>query len=116
MYKTGMNIATNLIATALFHCCHEDLQADIMRDLQNDVATMSETDLLAAMKRLSVKEESTLVHRITLSKMTQAPGTGIRTFLASLRGQAALCNFKVHCKEAGCNHVVDYSSEIILDN
>ena len=116
MYKTGMNIAAHLTSTALFYCCHEDLQADIMRDLQSDVATMPERELLAAIKRLAVKDESTLVHRITLSKMTQAPGTGIRTFLANLRGQAALCNYTATCKVENCDHTFDFSNEIIKDN
>ena len=116
MYKTGMGIAENLASTALYHCCNEDLQADIMRDLQNDVASMKESDLLSAIKRLAVKEESTLVHRINLSKMTQAPGTGIRTFLASLRGQASLCNYTAKCSVAECTHTFDYSNEIIKDN
>ena len=116
MYKTGMNIPTSMCSTALFHCCHEDLMNDLMRDLQQDVSAMAESDLLAAIKRLAVKEESTLVHRIKLSKMTQAPGTPIRTFLAALRGQASLCRYTAQCKEQGCNHTYDYSNEIIKDN
>ena len=51
-----------------------------------------------------------------LSKLTQAPGTPIRTFLATLKGQAALCKFTANCKEQGCNHQYDYSAEIIRDN
>lgn len=90
MYKTGMEIPDNMCAIALFYCCDEDLRTDIMRDIAGDVSAMTETALLAAMKRLAVKEESTLVHRIKLNQMTQPPGTGIRTFLASLRGQAVL--------------------------
>ena len=76
MYKKGMGIAEDLTSTALYHCCNEDLQADIMRDLQNDIASMTEGNLLAAIKHLAVNEESTLVHRINLSKMTQAPVSG----------------------------------------
>ena len=45
------------------------------------VATMPDADLLAAIKRLAVEDESVLVHRIKLSKMTQAPGIPIRTFV-----------------------------------
>ena len=116
MYKTGMSVSTNMCATALFHCCEDDLKTDLLRDLQADVSAMDETDLLAAIKRLAVKDESTLVHRIRLSKLTQAPGTPIRTFLASLKGQAALCQYTVECKEQGCDHMYDYSSEIIKDN
>jgi len=57
-----------------------------MPDLQGDVANMTEEDLLNAIKRLAVKEESTLVQRIKLNRMTQSPGSNVRTFLASLRG------------------------------
>ena len=116
MYKTGMAIPDAMCATALFHCCDQDLMDDIMRDLQGDVSSMSEVDLLAAIKRLAVKEESTLVHRIRLGKMTQAPGTPIRTFLASLRGQASLCQYNAKCKELNCTHTYNYSDEIIRDN
>ena len=116
MYKTGMNISGNMCATALFHCCDGDLLTDLMRDLQEDVSSMSEADVLAAIKRLAVKEESTLVQRIRLSRMTQAPGTPIRTFLATLKGQAALCQYTAKCREPGCQHSYDYSTEIIKDN
>ena len=87
-----------------------------MRDLRQDVATMAEEDLLAGTKKLAVKDESILVHRIKLNKMTQSPGTGFQTFLANLRGQASLCQHKATCKELGCTHVFDYSDEIIKDN
>ena len=116
MFKTGMAISTSMCATALFYCCDQDLMDDLMRDISGDVSSMSEVDLLAAIKRLAVKEESRLVHRIKLTKMTQAPGTPIRTFLAALRGQASLCQYTAVCKEAGCAHTYDYSDEIILDN
>ena len=116
MYKIGIRIADNVVPTALFYCCNSDLRTDIMRDLRQDVATMAEADLLAAIKRLAVKDESILVHRIKLNKMTQSPGTGIRTFLATLRGQASLCQYKATCNEPGCTHVFDFSDEIIKDN
>lgn len=116
MYKSGMAIAPTQSSTALFHCCDDELKTDLMRDLQRDVATMDEVNLLSAIKRLAVKDESILVHRIRLGKMTQAPGTNIRTFLANLRGQAALCQYVATCKISGCNHKYDYSDEIIKDN
>ena len=105
-----------MVTTALFYCCTDELRTDLLRDIRSDVASMTEKDLLAAIKRLAVKEESTLVHRIRLSRMTQSPGTGIRSFLANLRGQAALCQYTAQCTEAGCTHVYDFSEEIIKDN
>ena len=94
MYKTGTVIATPQLATALFYCCSEELRLNIMRDTRSDVALMPENALLSDIKRLAVREESVLVHRMRLTKMVQGPGMGIRTFLANLRGQASLC--KVH--------------------
>ncbi len=116
MYKAGMAVPANMISTALFYCCSEDLRCDILKDIQADLSSMSEEDLLKAMKRLAVVEESTLAQRLKLGKMTQTPGTGIRTYLASLRGQAALCNYTATCKEAGCTHKYDFSEDIIMDN
>ena len=116
MYKTGTMIAPKQTATALFYCCSEELRLDIMRDIRLDVASMQESDLLTEIKRLAVREESILVHRMKLGKMVQTPGTGIRTFLANLRGQASLCKFTAQCTEPGCSHTFDYSSEIIKDN
>ena len=116
MYKTGTAIPDCQAPTALFYCCSEGLRLDIMRDIRLDVASMKETDLLAEIRRLAVKEESILVQRMKLGKLTQAPGMGIRTFAANLRGQASLCNFTVKCTETDCNHTFDYSQEIIKDN
>ena len=85
MYKLGMIIANKMIPTALFHFCSQDLRTDIMRETRADASTMTKRDLLATIRRLAVKEESTLVHRMKLNKMTQSPGTGVRTFWHSQR-------------------------------
>ena len=47
---------------------------------------MSEVDLMAAIKRLAVKEESKLAHHIKLGRTIQPPGTSVRTFYAQLKG------------------------------
>lgn len=111
-----ISIQPVMYSTVLFHCCDDDLMTDIMRDHQGDVAFMPEPDLHAAIKRLAVKEEITLVHRIRLGKMTQAPAMPIRTSLANLKSQASPCQYVATCKEQGCNHEYDFSSEIIKDN
>ena len=116
MYKAGALIPDSQAPTALFYCCSEDLRSDILRDLRTDPAKMSEKDLLGVIKKLSVREESILVQRMKLSKMVQAPGMSVRTFLANLRGQASLCNFTAKCTEKDCNHTYDYSNEMIKDN
>ena len=90
MYKSGTAIPDSQAPTAFFYCCTSNLRLDIMRDTRCDVAKMKESDLLTEIRRLAVREESILVHRMRLGKMVQAPGMTIRTFLANLRGQAAL--------------------------
>jgi hypothetical protein len=52
----------NVLTTALFYCCDADLCMDLMRDIRGDVATMLEGDLLVAIQKLTVIDESTLVH------------------------------------------------------
>ena len=113
MYKNGTLIPVEQVATALFYCCSEGLRLDIMRDLQDDVAKMTEKELLENIRRLAVKEESILVQRIKMGRMVQSPGMAIRTFLANLRGQAALCSYEGKC--SACQKEYDFSSEIIKD-
>ncbi len=116
MYKAGMAIPQDMVATALFNCSHDHLRTYIMRDVQGNIPAMSEDVLLGHIKCLAIQEESILVQRIKLSKMSQSTGTGIRTFLTSLRGQAVLCQYTARCKETGCTHIFDYSEDIIKDN
>jgi hypothetical protein len=111
-----MQLEDGMLTTALFYCCDSDLRTDLMRDIRQNVTDMTEQELLNSIKRLAVRDESTLVHRIRLSRMTQTPGTSIRTFLAGLRGQAALCGYTAVCKEPNCTHTFDYSDEIIKDH
>ena len=63
-------------------------------------------------RELAVKTESVLVHRIRLGDMTQATGVGIRNFLATLKGQAKLCEFNAKCL---CGKEVDYNEHAIKD-
>ena len=74
---------------------------------------MSEADLTASTKKLAVKVESKLVHRIRMSKAFQQPGEGINNYLATLKGLARQCEYSVNC--SSCNTATDYSEEVISD-
>ena len=67
MYKKVMKLGDTELATGLFYCCEDDLKSTLMRDMQGDISAMAEADLLAAIKRLAVKDESVLVKRIKLT-------------------------------------------------
>ena len=70
MYKLGMAIPGNMVNTALFYCCSDELRADILRDIREDLSTKSEDELLTTNKRLAVKERGILAQRLELGKMT----------------------------------------------
>merc|ERR1711888_562261 len=74
---------------------------------------MTEADLTASAKKLAVKVESKLVHRIRIGKEFQQPGVGIDNFLAILKGLARQCVYTVNC--SSCNNATDYSEEVIID-
>ena len=74
---------------------------------------MTEVELTNAIKSLAVKIESKLVHRIRMGQTSQAPGSSIRIFQATLKGQTKLCQYKFKC--SACQVENDYSEEMILD-
>ena len=114
MFKTGMGITTTQSPVFLFNCLDSDLKDDILRaNPGTEVAEMTETALTDAIKTLAVKVESKLVHRIRMGQASQAPGTSIKIFHATLKGQSKLCQYKIKC--SGCQLENDYSEEIILD-
>ena len=116
-YKTAMGITDNVASAYLYGCLEEELRRDLRMSNPTVVASeMVETDLLNAVKKLTVKVESVLAHRIKLGKTVQAPGQGIRTFHAQLKGLAAACDYKAFFTCA-CSRVkeVDYSNSVIQD-
>ena len=76
---------------------------------------MTEPNLIACTKKLAVKVESKLIHRIKMGQTVQTPGTGINNFLATLKGMARQCDFTVTCSASGCENKTDYSEEVIGD-
>ena len=79
-------------------------------------ADMTEGNLLAAAKRLAVKEETKLAHRIKMGRALQSPGSSVRTYHSHLKGSAAHCRYQIthHCT-CGRDSMVDYSDEVIQD-
>ena len=116
-YKTAMSITETVASAYLYGCLEEELRRDLRKSNPTVVASeMAEQDLLRAVKRLTVKVESVLAHRIKLGKAVQAPGQGIRTFHAQLKGLASACDYSV-VFTCSCATVkkVDYSESVIQD-
>ena len=116
-YKVVTGISAGLTSAQLYACMDEDLKNDVQKyNPEVNAKNMTEADLLSMVRRLAVKEESKLAHRIKMGRLQQPPGTSVRTFHANLKGTAAHCQYQVthHCT-CGKDNRVDYSDEVIQD-
>ena len=50
----------------LLECCDEQLRKDMTRNAGGTLTEMTEDEVFAAMRRLAVREENTMVARVTL--------------------------------------------------
>ena len=74
---------------------------------------MTEHEVFAPMRRLAVREENTMVTRVTLQNMRQDRDEPVRAYGARLKGQASVCKYIQQC--AGCGANVDYTEAILRD-
>ena len=75
--------------------------------------TASEQELLAHIKSVSVRGVHKEVHRQQFFKMMQAEEESITHYVARLKAQATLCEFKVECTSGTCNSQVSYAEDMI---
>ena len=68
---------------------------------------------MAAIKKLAVREENTMVARVALHNMRQDRDETVRSFGARIRGQASVCKFLIKCP--GCDKEVNYTDAILRD-
>ena len=113
-YKRATKLSGLDVTVQMLECCDEELRKNLTRVHKNSVANMDESELLGAIKRLAVIEESTLVSRYKLHNLQQDIDEPIRSFVARIKGQAHICKLFVPCPE--CQFAeVDFSDEIIKD-
>ena len=109
LFKQGTDIPNGQVATQLWQCCEADLENDLFKDI-DDIRTVDEANLLAAMKRLAVISTATSVRKTELLTMRQDHGQPIRSFAAQVKGKAQVCSFSKTCR---CAQVVDYTEDIV---
>ena len=66
----------------------------------DEVGINPEDQVFKAMKTLAIREENTMVARVTLHNMRQDCNEPVCAFRARLRGQASVCKFTQKCM--GC--------------
>lgn len=97
----------------LLECCDDPLRKDLTRAAGGSLTNKPVEDVLAAIRKLAVREENTMVARVSLHNMRQDRDETIRSFGARLRGQADICKFLIKCP--GCEVDVNYTDEIMRD-
>ena len=113
-YDEATKIAGKELVIQLHECCDENLRRDLTRSASRSLADKSKEDVLKVIRILAVREENTMVARITLNNMTQDREETIRSFGARLRGQAGVCKFIIKCQS--CHQDVNYTDAILRDS
>ena len=120
-YKDATRVAGSDLAYQLLDCCNpEGLRKNLVRVHRDALASCSERDLLANIKKLAVRAENAMVARDVLSKMRQDRDEPVRVYSARLKGQARVCQFVIKCPCPSCpNHDAcvgaDYSDIVLRD-
>ena len=116
-FKSRCVKATRLEGTdriiQLLECCDDQLRKDLTRNAGGTLTEMTEEEVFTAMRRLTIREENTMVARVTLHNMRQDRDEPIRAYGARLRGQASVCKFTQQC--AGCGANADYTEAMVKD-
>ena len=112
-YVTATKVKGKELVIQLLECCDETLRRDLTRSAGGSLADKPEADVLDAIRILAVREENTMVARVTLNNTTQDREETVRSFGARLRGQAGVCKFIIKCP--GCDQDVNYTDAILRD-
>ena len=97
----------------LLECCDEQLRKDLTRNAGGTLTGMTEDQVFKAMETLAIREENTMVARVSLHNMRQDRDEPVRAFGARLRGQASVCKFTQKC--LNCDANVDYTEAMVKD-
>ena len=81
----------------LLECCDDQLRKDLTRNAGGTLTEITEDEVFTGMRRLAIREENTMVARVTLHNMRQDRDEPIRAYGARLRGQASVCKERGQC-------------------
>ena len=100
-YKNATQLTGESVTIQLLEACSENLRFSMFQS-DSRINQKPETDILALMKTLSVKEENVMVSRMKLHSLHQEAGEPIRNFVARVKGQAELCRYEIACSGTDC--------------
>ena len=114
-YKAMTRITDqNILRMELRESCSQEVNKLLFEYIGSDVLdTASEADLLEHIKRVAVKGTHKEVHRITFFRLAQMDGETVTQYVARLKSQAVLCQFKVTCTTHEPEIEINYSNDMI---
>ena len=112
-YVEATKITGKDMVIQLLECCDEPLRKDLTRNAGGTLTNKPIEEVMAAIKKLAVRVENSMVARVRLHNMRQDRDETIRSFGARLRGQAGICKFTIKC--ANCENDVNYTENILRD-
>lgn len=114
-YKVATGITGRDLTAQLTDCCENQLKRDLFC-YAGSTSNKSESDILAAIKRLAVKKENLTISRMNLLLSKQDRDEPVCAFYARLKGLASMCNYVVKGKCAHNSDVtLNYSDSMIRD-
>ena len=99
------------ISDQLWACCDTGLETAVYNTGVNSES--DDATLLAAMKKLAVRAQNTLVNVVKFLDMAQEQEETAGAFTARLKGQASTCNFLMECSSNTCSHETNYSEQMV---
>ena len=86
---------------------------DLTKNTGSSLTNKTVDEVMAAIKKLAVREENTMVAGVQLHNMKQDQDETISSFGAHLRGQASVCKFTIKCPT--CKADINYTENILCD-
>ena len=112
-YAKATKLKGKDLVIQLLKCCEEQLRKDLTRNAGGSLTNKSMDKVIAAIKKLAVREENTMVTCVQLHNMQQDRDETICSFGACFRGQASVCKFLIKCPS--CDADVNYTENILRD-
>ena len=105
---------TNMLCMELRAACSQDVNKLLFEYVgATNLNAADETQLLEHIKSVAVKDTHKEVHRMKFFRLSQTDGESITQYVARLRSQAVLCQFKIRCPDHEQQSFVSYADDMI---
>ena len=115
-YRRSVEMPPGSESSYLLGCLPEEVRKDVQA-ASSSARTMSEEELLAAVKQYAVLQRAVSSMKMDLYRMSQEEGEPVRKFYARVQHLARQCQLTIPCPEVGCRRhtapFIPYTDEIV---